>query len=89
MFVYDLCNNVVNSSHDPMNWKECIRKWLWPDIRYHSDICLQKLRKTTDKTFVDGQTTHQNFNLEPQKHTARKKVLVSGVTVIIFNAICT
>jgi hypothetical protein len=35
-----------------MNWKECRRKWSLPNLRYYSDICLEKLRKTTKKTFV-------------------------------------
>jgi hypothetical protein len=32
-----------------MNWKECRRKWFWPNLRYYPGICLEWLRKTTKK----------------------------------------
>jgi hypothetical protein len=30
-----------------MYWKECVRKWLWPNLRYSCSISLEGLRKTT------------------------------------------
>jgi hypothetical protein len=27
-----------------MKWKRRGRKWLWPNLRYHPSICLEKLR---------------------------------------------
>jgi hypothetical protein len=29
-----------------MNWKECGRKQLWPNLRYYPGFCLERLRET-------------------------------------------
>jgi hypothetical protein len=41
------------------------RKQLWPNLRYYNDICLERLRKTTNKFSQDSKTLGQDLNLGP------------------------
>jgi hypothetical protein len=36
-----------------MIWKECGRKWLWPNLRYCPDISLKRLRKIAKNPIQD------------------------------------
>jgi hypothetical protein len=38
-----------------MIWREFVRNWPWPDLKYYPDVSLEGLRKTTvtSATLVD------------------------------------
>jgi hypothetical protein len=54
-----------------MNWKECGRKWSWPNLRYCPSIFLEKLRKTTKSPYQDRWSSGLDFNVGPHEHKAR------------------
>jgi hypothetical protein len=52
-----------------MNWKECGRKRSWPNFRHYRGICLDKLRKTTNKC-QDNRSPRRDLNRGPLKYEA-------------------
>jgi hypothetical protein len=52
-----------------MNWKECGRKQSWLNFRYYRGICLDKLRKTTNKC-QDNRSQRRDLNRGPLKYEA-------------------
>jgi hypothetical protein len=57
-----------------MNWKECKRKWSWPNLKYHTGIFLNGPRKTTKDLSYGLQG--RNVNPGPTEYEAG--VLTTG-----------
>jgi hypothetical protein len=45
-----------------MNWKGCGRKRSWPNLRYYSGICQERLRKTTKNLSQDSRSLGRDLN---------------------------
>jgi hypothetical protein len=51
-----------------MNWKECERKWSWPNLRHYPRICLERQKKTTISQY--SQSPGRVLNPEPPEYKA-------------------
>jgi hypothetical protein len=54
-----------------MNWKGCVRKQSWPNLRYYPGICLAGPRKSTKNLSQDSWSLGQDLNLGPPEYEAQ------------------
>jgi hypothetical protein len=50
------------------NWKECERKRMWPNLRYHVHICLRRLKRTTKDLIPYSRSPIQAMQSGPTEH---------------------
>jgi hypothetical protein len=52
-YVFLTFSNTGNERYRVLDWKECVKKLSWPNLRHCPSICLEELRTTTNKLSQD------------------------------------
>jgi hypothetical protein len=53
-----------------MNWRECERKWWWPNLRYYPNFFREGLRITTKNLSQNSQFKSRDLKSGPSKYEA-------------------
>lgn len=78
--------SIVMNDTALMNWKGYERKWLWANLRYYIDVCLNGLRKATKTLCHENRPARRGLNPKPVVYDAEMLTTRPRSSVICRNS---